>query len=255
MRRWGGCSGSASSLARSWATKLSTVRAGLAWRRPHTSRSSSSRENTRCSLRQKKLSSSNSRWVSLTGLPRSGHGPRRQIDRDVAEAERGSGAACGWRRLGGRSGARPRAPQHGRDAREQLGQRERLGHVVVRAQAQRRHLVELVLSRRQHDHRHLVAGPAQRLEHPDAAPLGQRDVEQHEVRARALDERGGRLAVAGHLGAIALELEIEGQPFGDGRRRPRRCTTSWAAPASLTPLPERCGAARCGSARRGRPRM
>ena len=30
-------------------------------------------------------------------------------------------------------------------------------------------------------------------------------------------ERDGGLAVAGHRRAVALQLEIEGQPFGDGR--------------------------------------
>src|ERR1039457_6825041 len=46
--------------------KLSTVRACPACRRPHTSRRRCSREYTRRELRQKKLSSSNSRWVRRT---------------------------------------------------------------------------------------------------------------------------------------------------------------------------------------------
>ena len=73
-----------------------------------------------------------------------------------------------------------RAAQHGVDAREQLGERERLGDVVVGAEPQRGDLVELALARRQHDHRHEVVGRAQRGEHLEAVLLRQVDVEQDE---------------------------------------------------------------------------
>ena len=47
-----------------------------------------------------------------------------------------------------------RAAQHARDAREQLHQRERLGHVVVGAELEAAHAIELRAARRKHDHRH-----------------------------------------------------------------------------------------------------
>ena len=147
-------SGSGSSLARSWATKLSTVRAGAGLAQPHTRRNSCSRENTRCSGAAEEASSSNSRWVSLTGSPAR---VTVRAARSIATSPKRNDDGLGARRrsAAGRA-ARLRAAQHGLDAREELGERERLGDVVVGAQAQRRHLVELVLSRRQHDHRHEV---------------------------------------------------------------------------------------------------
>ena len=57
---------------------------------------------------------------------------------------------------------------------------------------------------------------AELFEHPQAALLGQRDVEQHEIGPVRLDLADGGLAVADDLRAVALQPEVEGQPLGDG---------------------------------------
>jgi hypothetical protein len=70
-----------------------------------------------------------------------------------------------------------------------LGQRKGLGDVIVGPQLQRRHLVKFILARREHDDRHVILRLAQPLEHPQAALLGQRDVEQHQIGRAGLDAR------------------------------------------------------------------
>src|SRR6185369_6660614 len=75
-----------------------------------------------------------------------------------------------------------RPPEQGLDPAHQLAQPERLRQVVVRAELEPDHLVDLVVARRQHQHRRLRAGcpePAQDLEPVHA---GQPDIEHDEVR-------------------------------------------------------------------------
>ena len=94
-----------------------------------------------------------------------------EIDRDVVEAELAARDDDRRRRRHDRAG-RLDAPQDGIDPREQLGERERLGDVVIRAEPQRGDLVELAVARGQHDHRHQVVGGAQRGEHLEPVALG-----------------------------------------------------------------------------------
>ena len=105
--------------------------------------------------------------------------------------------------------------QHGVDPREQLGERERLGDVVVGAEPQRGDLVELVLARRQHDHRDQVVGGAQRGEHLQPVLPGQVDVEQDQPEVLDLGLGQRVEPVARDRGGVAGELEVERQPGGD----------------------------------------
>jgi hypothetical protein len=110
-----------------------------------------------------------------------------------------------------------RAAQRGLDAGQQLGQGEGLGHVVVGAQLERCDLVVFVLAGGEHDDRDVIAGRADLLEHPQPALAWQRDVEQDQSGGPAGDLSEGGLAVVDDLGSVALQLEVQGQPLGDGR--------------------------------------
>ena len=96
----------------------------------------------------------------------------RQVDAQLAAFDHLIAAADEMRRRG-TSEQRP-------DPASKLPDRERFRDVVVRAELQPEHLVELVVSRRQHDDRHcaLVAQTPADLEAVDA---GQHDVEHHEI--------------------------------------------------------------------------
>ena len=89
------------------------------------------------------------------------------------------------------------AAQEGADAAAELADRERLGDVVVRAELEPEHLVELVVPRRQHDDRDgaLRAQPPAHLEPVDA---GKHDVEHDEV-DRLLAEPPERLVAVARL--------------------------------------------------------
>ena len=54
---------------------------------------------------------------------------------------------------------RLRPPQHGLDARDQLARAEGLGHVVVGAELEAEHPVDLLVARRERDHRRLAERP------------------------------------------------------------------------------------------------
>jgi hypothetical protein len=76
------------------------------------------------------------------------------------------------------------APQHGPDPGDQLAVAERLGHVVVGADLQPDHLVDLRVAGGDHDHGNARDLP-QLAAHLDAGETGQHEVEQHDVRAGA----------------------------------------------------------------------
>ena len=80
----------------------------------------------------------------------------------------------------GRSGRLVGPAEDGADPRGQLAQRERLGHVVVRAQLQADDLVDLGVLRGEHDDRHRGLG-AEDPADLDAGQLGEHEVEQDEV--------------------------------------------------------------------------
>ena len=90
----------------------------------------------------------------------------------------------------GRLGVAPPA-QHGADAGDQLARGERLGDVVVGADLEPDHLVDLAVLGGQHDDRHLRLGP-HRAADLGAGQAGQHQVEQDQVGTGAV-ELGERL--------------------------------------------------------------
>jgi hypothetical protein len=82
----------------------------------------------------------------------------------------GRGAAAGAGRAAG----------DGADPRHQLAQPERLDDVVVGAELEQDHPVDLLAARRHHDDRHVAACP-QPLAHHVALEVGETEVEQHQV--------------------------------------------------------------------------
>ena len=100
------------------------------------------------------------------------------------------------------------AAQDGFHPGDDLARRERLGDVVVGAQLEAEHAVDLGAARGEHDHGHVDAAAAELPADVPAAHPGHHDVEQHEVGCVAQGEREGVLAVRGRDGLIALEAQI-----------------------------------------------
>ena len=103
---------------------------------------------------------------------------------------------------------RPRAPQHRAHASEELAQREGLGDVVVGAQLEAEHAVDLGAARGEHDHGHVDAAAAELPADVPAAQPGHHDVEQYEVGRVAQGERERVLAVRRRGGLVALEAQV-----------------------------------------------
>ena len=88
---------------------------------------------------------------------------------------------CAPRRFGvGGAAARRWAAGHGADARHQFAEAERLGDVVVGAQLETEHAIELLGASGEHDDGCLGAG-SQVAAHVAAVHVGQAEVEQHHV--------------------------------------------------------------------------
>ena len=83
------------------------------------------------------------------------------------------------------------AAQHRAHARQQLGDRKRLGDVVVGAQLEAEHLVGLGRARRQHHDRRRDRPRAQLAAHVEAVLLRQHHVEDHQVRREAAPPSAG----------------------------------------------------------------
>ena len=227
-----GCSGFASKRLRSCPTKLSTVRTEPDRLAPHQVEQLRAREHLRrMTHEEREQLELEVRELDLDVGARD-HALR-EIDRDVVEAHHRAGRwrhrvdhGCGRRRAG--------APQHGLDACEQLGERERLGDVVVGTQAQRRDLIELAVARGQHDHRHDVVGGAHLGEHLEAVLARQVDVEQHEIDLGLEDDPQAVFAIARDRRRVAGELEVERQP---GRDRVVVFDDQDAAAHAMAPAP------------------
>ena len=74
-------------------------------------------------------------------------------------------------------------------ARLELGQVERLGHVVVGAEVEALDPLLERVARGEDQHRHARAPVAQAPQHRQAVELGQRDVEHHQVVAACRERR------------------------------------------------------------------
>ena len=126
------------------------------------------------------------------------------------------------------------AAQHGAQARQKLGHRERLGEIIVGAGVEAADAVGLLAARRQHDDRH-VAGflaAAQAAADFDAGELRQHPVQQHQIGLFLGGDQQRFLAVLRFQHAIAFALQIVAQQgdqgafvFGDqnGRLQLMRC--------------------------------
>ena len=79
------------------------------------------------------------------------------------------------------------------DARDELGERERLDEVVVGARVERGDARLDGIARGEHEHRHVDARAAQLLEHVEAVAIRQAEIEDHqiEVAAQAARDRLG----------------------------------------------------------------
>ena len=105
---------------------------------------------------------------------------------------------------------RPRPPQQRTDARAELADRERLRDVVVGAELEPDHLVELVVAGSEHDDRHGALGP-QALADLEPIEAREHDVEHDEIDRLGVELLERLLAVAGldDLVAVAFERERE----------------------------------------------
>ena len=105
-------------------------------------------------------------------------------------------------------------PQQRPDPRHQLARRERLGHVVVGADAEPDEHVRLVVARREHQHRHrpVALDPPAHLEPVEAR---QHQVEDDEIRPRAVAQRDAVAPVVRDLHGEALGPQPRGDRGGD----------------------------------------
>jgi hypothetical protein len=122
------------------------------------------------------------------------------------------------------------APEQGLDPAHQLAQAERLGEVVVGAEFEADHLVDLVVARGQDEDRHLGARRAEPAEDLEAVHARQADVEHDEVGRLVDREVEALLAGPRDRDLVALLLQgvldaardrvlvLDDQ---DGGRRPR----------------------------------
>ena len=84
-------------------------------------------------------------------------------------------------------------------AREQFGERERLGEVVVAAGLQAAHAIVHGVARAEDQHRHALAAPAQRVDQREAVETGQAQIDDGDVGPYFHRERQAALAIAGHV--------------------------------------------------------
>src|SRR3954470_12841743 len=136
------------------------------------------------------------------GRAMQGHRALGGVDAQVAHLERAVAVVAGPRH--------PGAPQRGLDPRAELAHGERLGDVVVGAQLEPDHLVDLLRLRGQHDDRHARAS-AQPPAHLEPVDVGEHEVEHHEVERLLGEARERLLPVRRRDHLVAVALEGEGQ--------------------------------------------
>ena len=108
------------------------------------------------------------------------------------------------------------APQHRLHPRDQLGGRERLREVVVAAELEAEHAVDLAVARGEEDHRDLRR-LADALAHLEPVDVGEPDVEHHEPGPLVADRLEPGLAGRGLQHPVALAGEVEVDEVGDVR--------------------------------------
>ena len=128
-------------------------------------------ETTRPALRIRYSSSANSRGRRSSDLPAARHAARQQVERQVLDGQR--------RRLRRARGS----PDERLDARQQLGEREGFGEVVVAAGLQAPHAIVHGSPRAQNQHRRGPAPAAQLVDEREAVALGQHEVDDRRRRS------------------------------------------------------------------------
>ncbi len=108
------------------------------------------------------------------------------------------------------------APQDRLHACDQLGGRERLREVVVAAELEPEHAVDLSVTRGEEDHRNLRRLP-QALDHLEPVDVGEPDVEHHEAGPVVADRLEPGLTARRLQHPVALAGEIELDEVGDVR--------------------------------------
>jgi hypothetical protein len=98
----------------------------------------------------------------------------------------------------------PRTTEQSLDSGRQLTQRERLREIVVGAQLQAEHLVELLVLRCQEHDRHLEIDRPDAPEQFDAVRPGHDDIQDREVGSRAPKCVPRRFAVVGRINLVPL---------------------------------------------------
>ena len=111
----------------------------------------------------------------------------------------------------------PGAAQDHPDARDELLEAERLGHVVVTAAGQAAQLVLGRVARRQEDDRHLGAAGAELARDLEALHVGEHHVEHHQIRAERVDGRERVVPVDGRRDREALEAQRHRDDVDDVR--------------------------------------
>ena len=171
--------------------------------RPRSARAAPRGVNTRPGLRASTPRISNSTNVVRTSSPRT---RTVRLAKSIRSSPASSGSSASSRGRSAGRGAHRRAAQRRLDAAAELAHRERLGDVVVGAELEAEHLVDLLGLGRQHDDRHRARG-AQPPAHLEAVEVGHHHVEHDEVEV-ALGEALERLDAVGrahHLVAVLAQ--------------------------------------------------
>jgi hypothetical protein len=165
---------------------------------------------------------------------------RGQLERELREAK------ARWRcRRGHRCRRRFEPPQHRLDARQQLAQVKRLGHVVVGADFEANHLVHRIAAAADDDEAAAVV-LAQLARDRKAVFAGQAEIEQHQRRWIALHQRQQIGAAVRLRNAQALRAEVARDQLRDVRLVVENGDVGWVHGAIVhrPALPGRCGKTR-----------
>ena len=131
-----------------------------------------------------------------------------------------------------------RAAHDGVDAGDQLVLVERLGHVVVGAEAEAAHLVVDAGKPGQDQDRRLHLGDAQRLQNLVAAHVRQVEIQKNDVVVVELAEVDAFLAQIGRVDVETLPTAASARCSAPWRCRPRSKGPRMAVPLRPRPLPQ-----------------
>lgn len=106
------------------------------------------------------------------------------------------------------------AAQQGPHPLQQFQQPHGLGDVLVGVEPEATHLVPFLAPRAHDDHWHLTATGAQRLQHLEASPARQHEVQQHQVRRPAGGELQSFVTVRRHPHCVPLPGQVVPHPLG-----------------------------------------